>query len=320
MTALPTPVPGLATAFAASLAAGAVLLPVLRSLGVGQSVRAQGPERHLAKAGTPTAGGTMFLVGTALAVALWQRGQVDALLVAGMMLAFGALGAADDLLKVRRRASLGLRARDKLLVTSALVVAFAWAAERWAGLGTALLVPGTGGEVDLGTAFLPFVWLVVLGTTSAVNLTDGLDGLAAGLSVLAFAAFAAITLHTGPWSLTAVSLTVAGALAAFLVYNLYPARVFMGDSGALAIGAGLSAVAVLSRTELYLVPVGGVFVLEALSVIAQVAAFRLFGRRILRMSPLHHHFELAGMPEQRVVGAFWLAGAVCAAVGVAGLR
>lgn len=314
------PVPGLWTAFVASAVAGVALVPLLRAFKAGQSVRVHGPQSHLAKTGTPTAGGLMFLFGTAVAVAIWQRGQVEAVLVAGMMLAFGLIGAADDLTKIRRRSSLGLRARDKLLLSSAAIVAFTWATVRYAGLGTTILVPGTGGEIALGAAFLPFVWLVVMGTTSAVNLSDGLDGLAAGLGILALAAFAAITLHTGPWSLTAVCMAVAGALAAFLLFNVHPARVFMGDSGALAIGGALSAVAVLSRTELYLVLVGGVFVLEALSVIAQVLSFRLWGRRILRMSPLHHHFELAGVNETRVVGAFWLAGAVCAAVGVAGLR
>jgi phospho-N-acetylmuramoyl-pentapeptide-transferase len=314
------PLPGLWTAFLASAACGIVLLPVLRALRLGQVVRQQGPQSHLAKAGTPTSGGLMFLFGTAVAVAIWQRGQPDALLVAAMMVAFGAIGAADDLLKHRRQTSLGLRARDKLLLSTAAIVGFAWAAVRFAGLGTTVVVPGTGDEIALGAAFLPFVWLVVMGTTSGVNLSDGVDGLATGLGILAFGAFAAVTLHTGPWSLTAVSVAIAGALAAFLVFNVHPARVFMGDSGALAIGAALSAVAILSRTELYLVLVGGVFVIEALSVIAQVISFRVFGRRILRMSPLHHHFELAGWTETRIVAAFWVAGAVFAVVGVVGLR
>ncbi len=320
MNPLAGPFPGLWTAFLVSALAGVVLLPVLRALKAGQSVRSHGPQSHLAKAGTPTSGGIMFLIGTAAAVGLWQRGQVEAVLVVGMMVAFGAIGAADDILKIRRRASLGLRGRDKLLLSSAVIVAFAWAAWHVAGVGTSIVVPGTGGEIALGVAFLPFVWLVVFGTTSAVNLADGLDGLLAGLGILAFGAFAAITLHTGPWALTAVSVAVAGALAAFLLFNVHPARVFMGDSGALAIGAGLSAVAILSRTELYLLVVGGVFVLEALSDIVQIVSFRLFGRRVLRMAPLHHHFELGGWKETRVVGAFWLAGAVFAAIGVAGLR
>ncbi len=320
MNPLAGPVPGLWTAFVASALGGLALLPLLRALKVGQIVRAQGPQSHMAKAGTPTSGGLMFLFGTAVAVAVWQHGQPDAVLVVGMMLAFGAIGAADDFMKIRSRSSLGLRARDKLLLSSAVIVAFAWAALRLAGLGTTVVVPGTGGELALGAAFLPFVWLVVLGTTSSVNLSDGVDGLATGLGILAFGAFAAITLHTGPWSLTAVCMAVAGALAAFLIFNVHPARVFMGDSGSLAIGAGLSAVAILSRTELYLVVVGGVFVLEALSDIVQVISFRVFGRRVLRMAPLHHHFELGGMAETRVVGMFWLAGAVFAALGVVGLR
>ncbi len=320
MNPLAGPLPGLWTAFLASAACGIALLPVLRAMKVGQVVREHGPQSHLAKAGTPTSGGLMFLFGTAVAIAVWQHGQADAVLVGAMMLAFGAIGAADDLIKIRRNSSLGLRARDKLLLSTAAVVGFAWAAVRFAGLGTTVVVPGTGDEIALGAAFLPFVWLVVMGTTSAVNLSDGVDGLATGLGILAFGAFAAVTLHTGPWSLTAVCVAVAGALAAFLVFNVHPARVFMGDSGALAIGAALSAVAVLSRTELYLLIIGGVFVVEALSDIVQVISFRVFGRRVLRMAPLHHHFELAGWTETRIVGAFWFAGAVCAAVGVVGLR
>lgn len=320
MNPLAGPVPGLWTAFVASALAGVAVVPLLRAFKAGQTVRSQGPQSHLAKAGTPIGGGIMFLFGTAVAVALWQHAQVDAVLVAGMMLAFGLIGAADDLIKIRRRSSLGLRARDKLLLSSAVIVAFAWASVRFAGLGTTILVPGTGGEIALGVAFLPFLWLVVIAATSAVNLADGLDGLAAGLGVLAFAGFAFLTLHTGPWSLTAVCMAVAGGLCAFLMFNVHPARVFMGDSGALAIGAALSAVAVLSRTELYLVIIGGVFVLEALSDIVQVISFRLFGRRVLRMAPLHHHFELSGMPETRVVFMFWAVGALLAAVGVAALR
>lgn len=311
--------PGLATAFALTAVLGLVGVPTLARLG-GQHVREQGPASHQKKAGTPTSGGILFLVSTAAAVLAWQTHSTAALLVLGLTIAFGLVGGADDLLKMRRRASLGLRGRDKLLLTTAIVVAFVWAAQRYAGLDTRVIVPVTGAEPALGLLFLPFVWVVVLGTTSAVNLADGADGLATGLAIAALGAFAAITLHTGPWSLTAFCLTLAGALVAFLLYNLHPARVFMGDSGALAIGAALAGVAILSRTELFLIPVGGVFVAEALSVIAQVASFRLTGRRILRMSPLHHHFELSGVPEGRVVGAFWLVGALCAVIGVVGLR
>ena len=320
MNPLAGPVPGLWTAFLASALAGLVVVPLLRSLKVGQTVRSHGPQSHLAKAGTPTSGGIMFVFGVSVAVVLWQHGQPDALLVAGMMVAFGLIGATDDFMKIRRRGSLGLRARDKLLLSSAVIVAFAWAALRLGVLGTTMLVPGTGGEIALGVAFLPFIWLVVFGTTSAVNLADGADGLLGGLGVLAFVGFAFVTLRTGPWSLTAVSMAMAGGLCAFLLFNVHPARVFMGDSGSLAIGAALSAVAILSRTELYLLIIGGVFVLEALSDVVQIVSFRVFGRRVLRMAPLHHHFEVGGMPETRVVFMFWAVGALLAAIGVAALR
>lgn len=314
------PFPGLPTAFAATALAGGFVVPLLRRLKVGQQIREQGPQTHLAKAGTPTSGGMMFLFGLALAILIFQRDRVDALLVLGLTWAFGALGAADDWAKVLRHASLGLRARDKLLWGTAIIVAFGLAAQHFAGLGDTVLIPGRGDAISLGIGLLPFLWLVVMGTTNAVNLADGLDGLAAGLGVVAFVAFAIITLHTGPVSLTGFSLAMAGALAAFLIYNVHPARVFMGDSGSLALGAALAGIAILSRTELYLVIVGGVFVLEALSVMAQVLSFKLWHRRILRMSPLHHHFELGGMAQTRVVTLFWVVGLAFASLALVGVR
>ncbi len=314
------PFPGLPTAFLVTALAGLFAVPTLRRLRAGQQVREQGPQAHRTKAGTPTSGGIIFLIGLAAAVLIFQNDRVDALLVLGLTWAFGALGAVDDLMKVRRRSSLGLRARDKLLWGTAIVVAFGLCAQRFAGLTDTILIPGRGDSIRLGVWLLPFLWLVVLGTTNAVNLADGLDGLATGLGMTALAAFAVITLHTGPLPLASVSLSMAGALAAFLIYNLHPARVFMGDSGSFAIGAALAGIAILSRTELYLLVVGGVFVLEALSVIAQVISFKVWHRRILRMSPLHHHFELSGMPETRVVSLFWVLGLACAALALVGVR
>jgi len=320
MNGLSVPFPGLPTAFGATVLVGLFLVPLLRRLKAGQQIREQGPAAHRSKAGTPTSGGLMFLVGLLAAVLVWQRSEADALLALGLTWAFGLLGAADDWIKVVRHSSLGLRARDKLLGGTVVVVAFALAAQRMGVLGDSVLLPGSGNALRLGPWLLPFLWVVVLGTTNAVNLTDGLDGLAAGLGVIAFGAFTAILLHTGPLSLVGFSLAMAGALAGFLVYNVHPARVFMGDSGSLAIGAALAAVAVLSRTELYLVIVGGVFVVETLSVIAQVISFQVWHRRLFRMSPLHHHFELSGMRETRVVALFWVLGVACAGLAVAGVR
>lgn len=314
------PFPGLPTAFLTALLAGMLLVPALRRLKAGQQVRAQGPQAHLAKAGTPTSGGIVFLAGFGIAVLVWQHARIDAILVLGLTWAFGFLGAADDWIKVRHGSSLGLRARDKLLWGTAIVVAFGLAAQHLAQLGDTILIPGRGDAIRLGIWLLPFLWLVIMGTTNAVNLADGLDGLATGLGIVAFVAFTVITLHTGPLSLTGVSLAMAGALGAFLIYNVHPARAFMGDSGSLAIGAALSGVAILSRTELYLVVVGGVFVVEALSVIAQVLSFKVWHRRIFRMSPLHHHFELGGMPETRVVTLFWMAGVAFAGLALVGVR
>jgi phospho-N-acetylmuramoyl-pentapeptide-transferase len=315
-----TPFPELAVAFCAAALVGYPAVVLLRRLKAGQVVRAQGPESHARKAGTPTLGGVIFLTGALVGTLLFDRRQAGGWVVLAVAFAFGALGAADDLLKIRRGRSLGLRGRDKLVASTLIALALAAIASAAGAPGGAVLIPGSGRVWQAGILFVPLVWLTVFGTTSAVNETDGLDGLAGGLAVVAFAAMAQVTLRTGPLSLPPVCLAFAGGLLGFLVFNLPPARVFMGDTGALAVGGALAAVAVLSGTELFLLPIGGVFVLETLSVIVQVASFRLTGRRILRMSPLHHHFELLGWREFTVTVTFWAAGAALAALGAAAVR
>jgi phospho-N-acetylmuramoyl-pentapeptide-transferase len=303
-------------AYVASLVLTPLFIAVVRRLGVRQVVRRQGPERHLRKEGTPTMGGVVFVgVAAALGTAL-ARGDDLALTAAGLTLLFALVGMADDLGKVLRRGSLGLRARTKLAIGLFASVVLVGLAIGPLGLGTFVRLPLARGLVELPLwAYVLLVVLVVLGTTNAVNITDGLDGLAAGVSVLTVGFFAAVALADGAVGLGLFLLALAGALAGFLYFNLHPARVFMGDAGALAIGAALAAAAVLTRSELLLPLVGGVYVLEALSVMVQVAAFRLVGRRVLRMSPLHHHFELSGWPERRVVQSFWLLSLACSILG-----
>jgi phospho-N-acetylmuramoyl-pentapeptide-transferase len=314
------PFPSIPLAFLLTLALGVATVPLLRRLSLGQVVRSQGPARHLAKAGTPTGGGVTFLVGTTVATLLTVGWDVRVVLALGLMWAFGLLGAADDLLKVWRRGSVGLRARDKLLLGTLAVVAFAWAVTRWANPGDGVPWPATGREWTLGPWILPFWWLVIFGSANAVNLTDGLDGLAAGLGVMASAVLAGASLAAGQPRLAAMCLGLGASLLAFLVFNWHPARVFMGDVGSLGLGAALAAVAVLTRAEWIWLVAGGVFVAETLSVMLQVASFRLTGRRIFRMSPLHHHLELGGRSEVRVVATLWAWGAVCAAAGLWALR
>jgi len=318
-----------------TLALGPLVIPLLRTLKFGQRVRSDGPRRHLQKAGTPTMGGVMFLAGTAVSVAVvfWLvrgtpavTGIGEGLAVLLVTLGFGLVGFLDDFIKIARRRSLGLRAREKLLgqvlVSTALAVAAVFALDR----GTAVVLPFSGFlapgglSLDLGWwGFLLFTVVVLLATANAVNLTDGLDGLAAGATVIAALAFALIALATDQTWVAVVLGALAGGCLGFLYYNRYPARVFMGDTGSLALGGGLAAAAVLTRSELFLLFIGGVFLLETLSVILQVISFQLTGRRIFRMAPLHHHFELAGWSEVRVVVSFWVLGAALALCGLAGM-
>ncbi len=302
-------------AFAVSLALAPVFIAAFRHLRWGQTIREEGPTRHLKKAGTPTMGGIVFLL-AALTVSLALAPlSTELFLVILLTAGNGFIGFVDDYLKVVRRRSLGLKARSKLLGQAALVAAFFLV---WRGLGysTVVTVPFTGLEWDLGILYLPFLVFFVIGFTNAVNLTDGIDGLAAGSAILAFLAYLLVAAMQGLYDLAHFSAAMIGATFAFLVYNLHPARVFMGDVGSLALGGALAAMAVLTKTELFLVIIGGVFVLETLSVIIQVIIFQLTGKRVFRMSPLHHHFELGGRGEWQVVTGFWAVGFILALVGL----
>ena len=301
---------GLAAVLAAGMALvlGPVVIPWLERLRFGQTVREQGPARHRVKQGTPTMGGVIFLV-PALLVTGWLAPPTRAaVLILGVTLAFGALGLVDDYLKVAMRRSLGLRARAKLVWQVAAAALFAYLAQAWLGRGTAVWVPFGTGWWDLGIWYYPLAVLAVVASANAVNETDGLDGLAAGSTMIALSVFFYAAARGGRYELAVFIVSLGAALAGFLWFNLHPARVFMGDTGSLALGAALGGLAVLTGTELVLPVAGMLFVLETLSVIVQVASFRLTGRRVLRMSPLHHHFELSGWTESQVVYRFWAAG------------
>ncbi|MDQ0286974.1 phospho-N-acetylmuramoyl-pentapeptide-transferase [Desulfofundulus luciae] len=311
---------------AVTLLLGPLTIPLLRRLKFGQSIRNDGPVTHLSKGGTPTMGGIMFLAGTTVA-GLWLAHRFpEGLLVLGVTLGFGLIGFLDDYIKVALKRSLGLRAREKLFGQVILSVLLALLAVSTFGRGTDLVIPFSGFfvpgglTVELGTwGYLLFAVLVVVGTANAVNLTDGLDGLAAGVTVPVAAALVLISLLMDKLGIAIIMAALMGGCLGFLVYNHHPARIFMGDTGSLALGGALGAAAVLTRSELFLLVIGGVYVLEALSVIIQVISFQLFGRRVFRMSPLHHHFELGGWSEQRVVYTFWGFTLVLALLGLAGL-
>jgi len=294
------------------LAAGLWVYPLAISAAyrwrIGQYVREEGPQRHLSKAGTPTAGGVIFVALGLLAVALFDREGEGGILA--LALALGALlGAFDDFQKLAAARNLGLKARLKAPIQLGVGLLLGYLLYR-AGFERQF-VPGLG-LVDMGLWLVPLAALAVVATSNAVNLTDGSDGLAAGLGVMAFGVLAALAGHAGQTGRAAALAGLAGATLAFLWYNLHPARVFMGDTGSLALGTAL-AVGATEVHLLWLLPLLGlVFAIETLTVIVQVVAFKATGRRVFRMSPLHNHFDLLGWREERIAALFWTVGAVCA--------
>ncbi|UWG98432.1 phospho-N-acetylmuramoyl-pentapeptide-transferase [Dehalobacter sp. DCM] len=312
-----------------SLIAGPFLIPVLRTLKFGQSIREDGPKRHLAKAGTPTIGGLIFLIGIAAGVLIIAEKPYSPglLTMLGMLLGFGLIGFLDDFLKVLRRQNLGLRAWQKLVGQIFLAVILVGIATLLLNRGTALGIPFTTYTLDLGIFYYPVIVIVIVYFTNTVNLTDGLDGLAAGCTVFSavgYVVIAYLAARTGflgdilvsSSDLAVFAAAIVGGCVGFLRFNMHPARVFMGDCGSLALGGGLSALAVLSKSEFVLLIIGAVYVVEGLSVMLQVVSFKTRGKRIFRMAPLHHHFELGGWSEKKVVRFFWTAAALCMVIGI----
>jgi phospho-N-acetylmuramoyl-pentapeptide-transferase len=317
-------------AFAISLAVtsllGPLIIPLLKRLKLGQNIRFDGPSRHLNKAGTPTMGGVMFLIGTVAGGFLLARGHADGMTVLAAALGFGIIGFLDDYMKVVLKRSLGLKAREKLLWQILLAAGLAFWIVYGLGRGTEIVLPYSGFftpggiQMDLGRwPFMAFAVVVLVSAANAVNLTDGLDGLAAGVSMLVATALMILALFVLKDGVAVSMAALAGGCLGFLLYNRHPAKVFMGDTGSLALGGGLGAAALITRSELFLLIIGGIFVLETLSVIIQVVCYQTTGRRFFRMSPLHHHYELGGWSESRIVLTFWTATLVLAAVGLVGI-
>lgn len=292
----------------------------LATLGHRQRIREDAPSRHQAKAGTPTMGGLLIVPAIAASALAVGGLKTHLLLAVAALVAFGLVGLVDDLVAIRRDRNLGFRARERLALQLALGMAFGWLAAVRSPGATVLALPILG-PVDLGAGYAVFAGLLIVGFANAVNLADGLDGLASGLVAVAALGLAILAAAAALPQAAALGAAMAGACFGFLRYNAHPARVFMGDVGSNALGAGLAAIAILARAELVLLLVGGVFVAEAASVMLQVAYFKMTGgRRIFRMSPLHHHFELIGWPEPVVVRRFHLAGAACLALGLLAAR
>jgi phospho-N-acetylmuramoyl-pentapeptide-transferase len=327
------------TALAIALLFGPAMIRQLAAMKAGQPIRSDGPQTHLTKAGTPTMGGALILTAVIGATVAWSDlGNRYIWIVLFVLVAFGFIGWLDDWLKLSKRNSKGLPARWKYTLQSLFGAAAAvWLyASADVPAATELIVPVFKDVVlPLGAAFLVVAYFWIVGFSNAVNLTDGLDGLAIMPSVLtacALGVFAYASGHAvfsdylqlphipGAGELVIVCGALAGAGLGFLWFNTYPAQVFMGDIGALAVGAALGTIAVIVRQELVLVIIGGIFVIETLSVMLQVASFKLTGKRIFRMAPIHHHFELKGWPEPRVIVRFWIISVVLTLVGLATLK
>lgn len=281
------------------------LIRMRRRRQFGQQIRVDGPTRHLKKAGTPTAGGVVFLI--AAVAALIMGGHFSPRLWIAILLTLGSalIGWLDDYAKMVHGDSLGLKARGKIAGQALLTALFAGLLYLSGNYSPAVELPFTGIVLNMGWFYPFFIFVIIVSTTNAVNLTDGIDGLATGTAIIALLAFLYIALEGGRPDLALFCGALVGGCFGFLIFNLHPARIFMGDVGSLGLGGALAAAAILTKAELLLVVIGGIYVIEALSVILQVLSFQLTGRRILAMAPLHHHFELKGWSEWRVVVAFW---------------
>ncbi|UOQ93082.1 phospho-N-acetylmuramoyl-pentapeptide-transferase [Halobacillus shinanisalinarum] len=312
----------MALSFAVTVVISPIIIPYLKRLKFGQSIRDEGPESHQKKSGTPTMGGVMILVAitvTTLIISFWllpEAESVQIFLVLFVLLGYGLLGFLDDYIKVALKRNLGLTSKQKMLgqIIIAIVV---YIILQQNDFETYIAIPGTSFQLELGWGYGLLILFMLVGGSNAVNLTDGLDGLLAGTAAIAFGAFG-ILAWNGELNIEVAifSLAVVGALLGFLVFNAHPAKVFMGDTGSLALGGAIAIIAILTKLELLLVLIGGVFVIETLSVIIQVISFKTTGKRIFKMSPLHHHYELNGWSEWRVVTTFWAVGLVFAVLGI----
>lgn len=301
-------------AFAISLVVclviGPVLIPALQRLKFGQSVRSDGPERHLQKQGTPTMGGVMFFFSMILGTVFLAGSSYMAYYLLVCALGFGLIGFIDDYIKIVKKRSLGLTAKQKIIGQLALSVGLAIAAVKLLNISTEVIVPVLGWSIDFGVLYIPFLIFLLVGTTNAVNLTDGLDGLASGVTLIVALGYTLIGILQGQPAVVVFGAALAGSCVGFLVFNHYPAKVFMGDTGSLFLGGAVAALAIMTKTELLLPLIGIIYVAEVVSDIIQVGVYKWKKVRVFKMAPLHHHFELCGWSETKVVRVFWAVTAI----------
>jgi phospho-N-acetylmuramoyl-pentapeptide-transferase len=296
-----------------------IFIPFLRRLKFGQSIREEGPKSHQKKSGTPTMGGLVFLLSilitTLFITSRYSEFGAETFLLLLVTVGFGFLGFLDDFIKVVMKRNLGLTSKQKLAGQIVISAVFFYVYQQ-NDFASTVSIPLTDISVDLGWFYVLFIIFWLVGFSNAVNLTDGLDGLVSGTSAIAFGALAVLAWNQSQYDVSIFAVAVVGAVLGFLVFNAHPAKVFMGDTGSLALGGAIAAIAILTKLEILLILIGGVFVIETLSVIIQVISFKTTGKRVFRMSPLHHHYELVGWSEWRVVVTFWTVGLLCAVLGI----
>lgn len=297
-----------------SVLVGPILIPFLHKLKFGQEIREEGPSWHKKKSGTPTMGGFIFIAGVLVATLLMAR-DTSTLIVLLCAVGFGLIGFIDDFIKVILKRNLGLTALQKLALQIALAVAFVITLNALGLLHTDIILPFIKEPVNLGWFYVAFAVFIMVGFVNAVNLTDGLDGLATSVTAVVSLFFAAVSLLVGNNSLAVFLVALTGGCLGFLIFNHYPAKVFMGDTGSLFLGGAVSAAAIVLKMPLILVIVGIIYVVEALSVMLQVASFKLTGKRIFKMSPIHHHFEMCGWREVKIVSVFCAVTVVFCVIG-----
>lgn len=295
---------------------GPIFIPMLARFKFGQTVRDEGPQSHLAKNGTPTMGGVMMIV--AILITGLTRAKISQGLIVGLIciVGFGFVGFLDDFIKIKMKRSLGLKAYQKIILQFALALFVSYYQYSASPSATQMMVPFTDIVINLGPLYVPIMMFVIIGTVNAVNLTDGLDGLASGVTLIVSIFFMMLAISVGNSDVGILAAATGGACLGFLGFNSYPAKVFMGDTGSMALGGAVVAFAVLTNSVLLIPIVGGIYFVEAISVIIQVASFKLTGKRVFKMAPIHHHFEQCGWPETRVVFVFWITTVVLAWIGI----
>lgn len=287
-----------------SLVLGPIFIPILHKLKFGQNIRKEGPKSHQKKAGTPTMGGLIFFISVAATILILGKNfAAQEMIILYSFLAFGFIGLLDDMLKIIHKQNEGLKAGQKMILLLLFSVALAWYGYK--NVGTDILIPFVKNfSLDLKILYIPFIVIYYAAVTNAVNLTDGIDGLATSVTIIVLTFFTIVGYKTGNMPVAIFAITLAGALLGFLRYNAFPAKIFMGDTGSLALGGAIGTLALMMKMELLVIIVGGMYVIETLSVIIQVTSFKLTGKRVFKMSPIHHHFEQCGWSEVKIVTVF----------------